>query len=97
MIYQTTPGVSIQGVVEVYLSSKCLAAEVRGVADGGVESEEHHLHGQRRWNQRLWRRLARAPKGVAGRAVARPLALGALSRLEPPGAPQGEALRWGTA
>ena len=35
------------------------------------------LHGQRRWNRRLWRRLARAPEAVAGRPVARPLALGA--------------------
>ena len=32
-----------------------------------------HLHGQRRWNRRLWRRLARAPEAVAGRPVRWPL------------------------
>eukprot|EP00964_Phaeocystis_antarctica_P064316 scaffold38673_cov54-Phaeocystis_antarctica.AAC.2 len=37
----------------------------------------------------LWRRLARAPKAVAGRAVAWSLALGASSRPGPPGAPCG--------
>eukprot|EP00964_Phaeocystis_antarctica_P021182 scaffold11735_cov56-Phaeocystis_antarctica.AAC.2 len=31
------------------------------------------LNGQRRWNRRLWRWLARAPEVVAGRPVAGPL------------------------
>ena len=31
------------------------------------------LDGGRRWNRRLWRRLARAPEAVAGRSVGRPL------------------------
>ena len=39
----------------------------------------------------LWRRLARAPKAVAGRAVAWTLALGASSRPGPPGVPCGGA------
>eukprot|EP00964_Phaeocystis_antarctica_P081683 scaffold51110_cov54-Phaeocystis_antarctica.AAC.1 len=31
------------------------------------------LKGQRRWNRRLWRRLARAHEAVAGRSVGRPV------------------------
>eukprot|EP00964_Phaeocystis_antarctica_P098855 scaffold64807_cov66-Phaeocystis_antarctica.AAC.2 len=31
-----------------------------------------HLHGQRRWNRRLWRRFARAPEAVTGCPVAEP-------------------------
>jgi hypothetical protein len=42
-----------------------------------------HLKGQRWWARRPWRRLAQAPKAVAGRPVARPLALGAASRAQP--------------
>eukprot|EP00964_Phaeocystis_antarctica_P124403 scaffold88056_cov33-Phaeocystis_antarctica.AAC.1 len=34
------------------------------------------LNGQRRWNWRLWRRLARAPEAVAARPVARLLPSG---------------------
>ena len=49
------------------------------------------LHGQRRWNRRLWRRLARALKAVAGRQGARPLALGVSILPELPGAPRGGA------
>ena len=36
-------------------------------------SAEACLHGQRRWNRRLWRRLVGAPAAVAGRPVGRPL------------------------
>ena len=32
-------------------------------------AERLDLNGQRRWNLRLWRRLARAPEAVAGRPV----------------------------
>eukprot|EP00964_Phaeocystis_antarctica_P117452 scaffold81287_cov72-Phaeocystis_antarctica.AAC.3 len=45
------------------------------------------LSGQRRWDRRLWKRLARAPKAVAARPVARLLILGDSSRPESPGAP----------
>ena len=49
--------------------------------DGGEETEHgrhadldhtagQHLSGQRRWNRRLWRGLARAPEAMAGRPVA---------------------------
>ena len=41
----------------------------------------------RRWNRRLWRRLARAPEAVAGRPVWAGLFLGMLSCPESPGAP----------
>eukprot|EP00964_Phaeocystis_antarctica_P034787 scaffold19818_cov63-Phaeocystis_antarctica.AAC.2 len=37
-----------------------------------VHVPSRRLNGQRRWDQRLWRRLARAPQAVAGRPVAEP-------------------------
>ena len=45
------------------------------------------LHGRRRCNRRLWRRLARAAEALAGRPVGRPLFLGVPSCPEPQGAP----------
>ena len=55
--------------------------------EGHQRAESQHLDGQGQWHRRLSRRLARAPKAVAGRPVARFLALGVSSRPEPPGAP----------
>ena len=47
----------------------------------GAEIAQHrqpqlmcHLEGQRRWDRRFWRWLARAPEAVAGHRVARPRA-----------------------
>jgi len=68
------------------------------VASGPGPSPRRGLHGQRRWNRRLWRRLARAAEAVAGRPMGRPLPASA----ELPGAAR-RALRrqkepsWGAA
>ena len=51
----------------------------------------HRLHGQRRRNGRLWRRLARAAEAVVGHSVGPGLFLGVPSCPEPPGAPLGGA------
>ena len=47
-------------------------------------SESSRLDGRERWSRRPCGRLARAPKAVAGRPLARPFALGVPSRPEPP-------------
>eukprot|EP00964_Phaeocystis_antarctica_P055708 scaffold32792_cov59-Phaeocystis_antarctica.AAC.2 len=55
------------------------------------------LHGQRRWNRRLWRRLARAPETVAGHPVARPLALNVAARSRQVRPEEAREPTWGTA
>ena len=51
------------------LDDEPLALLERAVAH---DDRAPRLHGQRRWNRRLWRRLAQAAKAVAGRPVAEP-------------------------
>ena len=77
----TTMEVLVEGVPHTFPVYRLVLAPRQWRREGrGGEHEpprcvllERHLKGQRWWNRRLWRRLARAPEAVAGRSVGRPL------------------------
>ena len=83
------------------VSSTCemerpVAVVMATIAMRPLMSSARGLEGQRRRSGRLWRRLARPPEAVAGRAVARPLPplpVWAEPPETPAGAPWGGATR----